>query len=140
MDWKAVHQHFSVTKLRIECPSFVIVFFLLSQFFFSSWKKKYTIQLIFSLQNKYYHKCKRSKEKNLKLNGATILDLSKTNSCCKNHDGLLQIYLFMYDMCPTDQLTKTKEKVRYPLGKDTVYIFLNSVMQHLPGEKKKNHK
>jgi hypothetical protein len=41
-------------------------------------------------------------------------------------------------MCPTDdQLTKTKEKVHYPLGKDTVYIFLNSVMQHLPGEKEK---
>ena len=31
-----------------------------------------------------------------------------------------------------------KEKVRYPLGKDTVYIFLNSVMQHLPGEKKES--
>jgi len=45
-------------------------------------------------------------------------------------------------MCPTDQLTKKnkKEKVRYPLGKDTVYIFLNSVMQHLPGEKEKKKK
>jgi len=40
---------------------------------------------------------------------------------------------------PTYKKNK-KEKVRYSLGKDTVYIFLNSVMQHLPGEKEKKKK
>jgi hypothetical protein len=63
----------------------------------------------------------------------------------KNHDMrwaianlFIHVRLNVSDR-PTYKKNK-KEKVRYPLGKDTVYIFLNSVMQHLPGEKEKKKK
>lgn len=74
-----------------------------------------------NLQNSYFKDIK-----NLKLNGATILDLSKKqktripNSCCKKiNDGLLQIYLFMYDICPTHKQKKKEheEKILKLLGK-----------------------
>lgn len=38
----------------------------------------------------------------------------------------------------TNSYKQKKRKKKTFLGKDTVYIFLNSVMQHLPGEKKHN--
>lgn len=57
--------------------------------------------------------------KNLKLNGATILDLSKKHKpetlivvVKKINDGLLQIYLFMYDICPTHKKKKKKNMKR----------------------------
>jgi len=70
-----------------------------------------------------------------------------SNSCCKKSRHAMGYCKSIYS-CTTQCVRQTnlqknkKEKVRYPLGKDTVYIFLNSVMQHLPGEKekkKKNH-
>jgi len=64
--------------------------------------------------------------KNLKLNGATILDLSKKQKpetlivvVKKINDGLLQIYLFMYDICPTHKQKKKNMKRKFSklLGK-----------------------
>merc|ERR1711971_1098156 len=81
-------------------------------------KKKYYFT---NLQNSYFKDIK-----NLKLNGATILDLSKKQKpetlivvVKKINDGQLQIYLFMYDICPTHKQKKKNMKRKFSklLGK-----------------------
>ena len=75
-------------------------------------KKKYYFT---NLQNSYFKDIK-----NLKLNGATILDLSKKQKpetlivvVKKINDGQLQIYLFMYDICPTHKQKKKNMKRKF---------------------------
>jgi len=100
---------------------------------------------------------KRNKKKNLKLNGATIfhwiLSSKKTKqkrllSCCKNYKTNKKKSMMGYCKSIYSCTTYVRQKKRklitkttllahgQKLGKNTVYIFLNSVMQHLPGEKK----
>ena len=100
----------------------MIIFFPLSHFFpfwrkkqkpnYKHTKKKYYFT---NLQNSYFKDIK-----NLKLNGATILDLSKKQKpetlivvVKKINDGLLQIYLFMYDICPTHKQKKKNMKRKF---------------------------
>jgi len=77
-----------------------------------TYKKKYYFT---NLQNSYFKDIK-----NLKLNGATILDLSKKQKpetlivvVKKINDGQLQIYLFMYDICPTHKQKKKNMKRKF---------------------------
>ena len=78
-----------------------------------TYKKKYYFT---NLQNSYFKDIK-----NLKLNGATILDLSKKQKPetlivvvkKKINDGQLQIYLFMYDICPTHKQKKKNMKRKF---------------------------
>ena len=100
----------------------MIIFFPLSHFFpfwrkkqkpnYKHTKKKYYFT---NLQNSYFKDIK-----NLKLNGATILDLSKKQKpetlivvVKKINDGQLQIYLFMYDICPTHKQKKKNMKRKF---------------------------
>ena len=101
----------------------MIIFFPLSHFF-PFWRKKTKTQLqtykkkyyFTNLQNSYFKDIK-----NLKLNGATILDLSKKQKPetlivvvkKKINDGQLQIYLFMYDICPTHKQKKKNMKRKF---------------------------
>jgi len=99
-----------------------MIFFPLSHFFpfeektkpnYKHTKKYYYFT---NLQNSYFKDIK-----NLKLNGATILDLSKKQKpetlivvVKKINDGLLQIYLFMYDnICPTHKQKKKNMKRKF---------------------------
>ena len=100
------------TTIYSQCLLSPIQFFLISK------KKLYNINII--LSKKYYEICKTKQKKriwNLMVRRYFIrfYHLKKTNqkrllSCCKNYktnkkinDGLLQIYLFMYHICPTKE-------------------------------------